>query len=193
MKHQVVLYRRLCLALGVVLLLGVSLAAQGPAASSEVMSARRVEIVNDAGQVLWRAEAREAGGAIQMWNRDGKLSVTLLTTPRGGHLEILNSAGQAIFTVGQTPAQDLPSHWERHVRVVDQQQQKLTQQQQELAQLGRRMSSIEHLDRSSTTLERQVRAVEDMRRDLDQQRRELDQQRRLIDALERQVRTLERR
>jgi hypothetical protein len=178
---------------GVMLVLGVSLAAQGPAVSSEVMSARRVEIVNDAGQVLWRAEARETGGAIQMWNRDGKLSVAILTTPRGGHLEIFDSAGQAIFTVGQVQAQDLPSHWERQVRVVDQQQRKLTQQQQELSQLGRRISSIEQLDRSNTTLERHVRAAEDMRRELDQQRRELDQQRRLIDALERQVRTLERR
>jgi hypothetical protein len=192
-EHQVVLYRRLCLALVVMLLLGVNLAAQGPATSSDVVSARHVEIVNNAGQVLWRAEAREAGGAVQMWDRDGTLSFTVLATPLGGRLEILNGAGQAIFTVGQTQTQDLPGHWERHVRVVDQQQQKIAQQQQELAQLGRRLSTIEQLDRSGTTLDRHIRNAEDMRRDLDQQRRELDQQRRLIDALERQVRTLERR
>jgi hypothetical protein len=185
-KHRAVLYRRLCLAVGIVLLLGVSLAAQGPATSSEVVTARRVDIVNDAGQVVWRAEAREAGGTVQMWNRDGKLSFTMLATPLGGHLEILNSAGQTVFSIGKAQTQNIPTHWERHMRIVD-------QQQQELVQLGRRMSAIEQLDRSGSNLERHVRATEDMRRELDQQRRELDQQRRLIDALERQVRSLERR
>jgi hypothetical protein len=93
----------------------------------------RLEIVNNAGQVVLRAEAHQAGGGLQLWSDKGTVSLTLRATPLGGRLEVLNAAEQAVFSVGQTPTSELPGHWEQHLRVVEGQRRELTQQQQELA------------------------------------------------------------
>ena len=193
MPQQLLVYRWLGLALLVIVLLAAGSTVSAPVAPPEVVRGTRLEIVNDAGQVVLRAEARPSGGALQLWNAQGTLSLALRTTSLGGRLEVLNAAEQTVFSVGQTSASELPGHWEQHLRVVEGQSRELAQQQQELANLGRRMSALEQLDRSGTTGERQLRTAEDLRRELDQQRRELDQQRRLIEAVERQLRTLERR
>jgi hypothetical protein len=184
-------YRGLCCVLSVIMvsvimLLGVRVAAQSPAPQPDTIRATRLEIVNETGQVVLRAEARHSGGAIELWNTAGKLSFAVRATPVGGYLEIFNGAETALFTVGKTPTQQLPGHWERQEHAVD-------RQRQELHQLLRRIDALERLDRTATGVDRQGRGVEDLRRDLEQQRRELDQQRRQLDAVERQLRSLERR
>jgi hypothetical protein len=193
MPQRLRLYRWLCLVLLVVVLLAAGSTVSAPVAPPEVVRGTRLEIVNDAGQVVLRAEAQQAGGVLQLWSAQGTLSLALRAPPLGGRLEILNAAEQTVFSVGQTPTSEVPGHWEQHLRVVEGQRRELTQQQQELANLGRRVSALEQLDRAGTTGERQLRTAEDLRRELDQQRRDLDQQRRLIEAVERQLRVLERR
>jgi hypothetical protein len=192
LQRQGRVYRRLCLLLLGLILLGIAPTGSAPVALPEVIRGTRLEIVNDAGQVVLRAAA-EAGGTLQLWNDNGTLSLSMRATPLGGRLEILDAARHTAFSAGQAPSQELPAHWEQYMRAVEGQRQELAQQQQELAQLARRLSSLEQLDRSGTTLERQLRSTEDVRRELEQQQRELSQQRRSIDALERQLRFLERR
>jgi hypothetical protein len=197
-QRRLGLYRVLCCVLTVIMLsaimlLGVRVAAPSPAPPPETIRATRLEIVNEAGQVVWRAEARQSGGTMQLWSTAGKLSVAVHATPLGGYLEIFNGAETALFTVGKTPTQKLPGPWERQQHAVEQQHRELDRQRQELSQLLRRLDALEHLDRTATVLERQGRGGEDLRRDLEQQRRELDQQRRQLDAVERQLRSLERR
>jgi hypothetical protein len=193
LQQRLRVYRWLCCALLSVILVGIGPTVPAPVALPEVIRGTRLELVNNAGQVVLRADAGDAGGVLQLWSDKGTLHLAMRATPLGGRLEILDAAAHQVFSVGLAPAQELPGQWEQSARAVETQGRELTRQQQQLTQLARRMSALEQLDRSGTSVERQLQSTEDLRRDLDQQRRELDQQRRLIDAVERQLRILDRR
>src|SRR5712691_4584168 len=61
-------YQRLTLALGLGLVLGVSLAAQTVPSVADVLRARRLEVVDEAGKVGFTAYAQVVGGRIDVLN-----------------------------------------------------------------------------------------------------------------------------
>ena len=77
MPQRLRLYRWLCLVLLVVVLLAAGSTVSAPVAPPEVVRGTRLEIVNDAGQVVLRAEAQQAGGVLQLWSAQGTLSLAL--------------------------------------------------------------------------------------------------------------------
>ena len=193
LEQRVCWYRYLSLGLGVLILLGVSLAAQTSSPAPTVVRATRFEVVDEAGQVVFTAEAHQGGGALHVWNTKGQPGLRAYATDRGGRVEVLDHEGKEIFSAGTPSGAELSGLWERQRRALDQQQRHLDQQRQEITHMGRMLSALEPRDHPGSELERLERAVEQQRRELDQLRRELDQQRRQSDAVERQLRFLERR
>ena len=185
--------RRLTLGLGLLLIVGVSLAAQTSPATSPVIRTTRLEVVDDTGRVVFTAEARKGGGSLQVWNQNGKVGVGTYVTEAGGRIEVLTPDGRELFSAGPQSGTALPGLWEREHRTVEQQRRDLSQQHQELSQTVRQQRTVEQQVRSGGDTTRLELMVEQQRRDIDQQRRDIDQQRRLLDALERQLRSLERR
>jgi hypothetical protein len=193
LERQVRRYRRLGLGLGLLLLAGVSMASQTSPAPSPVLRTTRLEVVDEAGRVVFAAEAQKGSGAIRLFNQAGKAGVVAAAADLGGHFAVLNREGQEIFSTGAQGGGTPAGLWERERRTLEQQRRELDQLRQELAQATRQLRTLEPPARSSSDGGRLEQLVEQQRRDLDQQRRELDQQRRLIDALERQMRYLEHR
>jgi hypothetical protein len=193
LERHVRRYRRLSLGLGLLMLIGVCMAAQTPPDTSPVLRATRLEIVDDAGRVVFSAEAQKGGGMIRVLTQAGKAGVVVAATDLGGRLEVLNREGQEMFSVGTQSGTTLSGLWERERRATEQQRRELDQLRQDLVQTTRQLRTFEPPARSGSDGGRLEQMVDQQRRDLDQQRRELDQQRRLIDALERQIRYLEHR
>jgi hypothetical protein len=186
-------YRRLSCGLGLLMLVGVSVAAQTLPATSAVLRTTRLEVVDDAGRVVFAAEAQKGGGVMRILSQAGKPAVVAAATEAGGRLEVLNREGKELFSVGTQSGAALPGLWERERRTVEQLRQELNQQRQDLTQVMRQLRISESPARSGSDAGRFDQTLEQQRRDLDFLRRELDQQRRMIDAVERQVRSLERR
>src|SRR5262245_19188693 len=93
-------YRRLSLGLGLLLLAGVSMASQTAPAPSPVVCSTRLEVVDEAGRVVFTAEAQKGGGTIRVFNQAGNAGVVAAATELGGRLEVLNREGQEIFSAG---------------------------------------------------------------------------------------------
>jgi hypothetical protein len=184
--------RRLWLALGLGLLATVGVAAQTPPPAPTVIRATRLEVVDEAGQVVFTVSATKEGSTMLVQNSAGRPGVGVYASATGGRLAVLNAEGQEVFSAGARQDMSLPGLWERQLQALEKQRQEVEQQRQEFLKVSRQLR-----DRpppgGSVEADPQRRELELQRRDLDQQRRDIDQQRRQLDALDRQLRMLERR
>lgn len=147
-------------------------AATAPPSVPNAMQTQRLEVVNDAGQLLVVARA----------------------TAQGGRVEVRNADGAILFSVGADPDDSaLPDMWQQTRRTIASQGRELTHQRRTLhivtgqvQQVEQRMQHLHRTPRPTLDLAQQ-------RREVEQQRRELDALARQIDQLRRQVQTLERR
>ncbi len=172
LEGQVRWYQRLTLALGLGLVLGVSLAAQTVPSVADVLRARRLEVVDEA----------------------GKVGFTAYATAVGGRIEVLNSTGRHVFSAGTVQGGQEPvGLWEQTLRTIDRQGHELDQQRRMLEDLGRQ---IQHLSQSRQAAgERAPQSYEmtQLRFDVEQQRRALEAVDRQLQSLSYQLRSLERR
>src|SRR2546426_12771898 len=76
LERRVRWYQRLMLALGLGLGLGVSLAARTAPSAADVLQARRLEVVDEAGKVGFTAYATAGGGRIEVLNHTGRQGVS---------------------------------------------------------------------------------------------------------------------
>lgn len=180
---------------GVLLGLAVSLGTmvQSVPAERDVVRTGRLEVVDPAGRVVIAADAQANGGVVRLWNDRGTLGLGLYGSDKGGHLRVLNSQGQAVFTAGIAPENDFPTLWERQVHMLERLEQEVDRLRQELRSVNLQSRAPQSQQHLGSTLDRLQQQLGMQRRDLDQQRREIDRQRREINSLERQVRSLERR
>jgi hypothetical protein len=193
LESRIRLYRRLLVGLSVILIAGISLAAQTALPTSSVVRAKRIEVVDEDGQAVLTAGARQEGGMLRVWTRDGKLGVGVEATHSGGRVTVLNQAGREIFSAGIRPETDIPGLWERQLALFKQQRQELDRQRRAIDSILPQLRTFEARDHKQGELERLQREIERQNRDLEWQRRELDRQRRHIDILDRQLRDVQRR
>ncbi|MDZ4831565.1 MAG: hypothetical protein SGJ09_15370 [Phycisphaerae bacterium] len=78
---------------GVAVTVGTLLAAAAPGPASDVVRARRVEIVNGAGKVVALLSAGATGGQFDLWNAEGVNAARIASTEKGGDLSIWNGRG----------------------------------------------------------------------------------------------------
>jgi chromosome segregation ATPase len=154
-------------------IVALTLAATTPQSPvQKAIQTQRLEVVNDAGQVLFVARA----------------------TAYGGRLEVNTRRGETLFSIGIDPDDpERPSVWERTRRQVNNHGRDLTRQRRTMETLTRQLQQVE---RQLQQLQRQLRPTLDLdrqRHDVEQQRRELDALARQVSQLSRQVQTLERR
>ena len=195
LERQLRLYQRLVMGLGVVLLLGVGIAARPEALSSDVIRATRLEIVDAAGRVVLQAGSREdqSGGTLRLWDRTGRLAIGAYATPRGGRLEVVDQAGQETFSAGTLPGSDVPGLWERQLQVFERQRNDINRQGQEIGRLERQGRIRETGPSTSGEAAQQERELSRQDRELQRQNRELQRLGRELSNLSHRLRTVERR
>lgn len=165
-------YQRLTLALALGVVLGVSLAARTMPAVSDVLQAKRLEVVDEA----------------------GKVGVTAYATAGGGRLEVLNNAAQQVFSAGTIQGgKETVGLWEHTLRTIDRQGHELDQQRRMLEDLGRQIQKLAPARQTTGDHAPQSSAMTQLRFDMEQQRRALDAVDRQLQALTYQLRSLERR
>jgi hypothetical protein len=165
-------YRRLTLALGLGLLLGVSLAARTVPSVADVLQTRRLEVVDEA----------------------GKVGVTAYATAAGGRIEVLNNAGQQVFSAGTVQGGKEPvGLWEQTLRTIDRQGRELDQQRRILEDLGRQMRTFSQARQTTGDHAPQSYEMTQLRFDVEQQRRAIEAVDRQLQSLTYQLRSLERR
>jgi hypothetical protein len=165
-------YQRLTLALALGLVLSVSLAARTMPAVSDVLQARRLEVVDEA----------------------GKVRVTAYATAGGGRIEVLNNAGQHVFSAGTVQGgKEPPGLWEQTLRTVDRQGRELDQQRRMLEDLGRQLQKLSQARQTAGDHTPPSHDLTQLRFDMEQQRRALDAVDRQLQSLAYQLRSLERR
>src|SRR5713101_5588444 len=159
LERRVRWYQRLTLALGLGLVLGVSLAARTVPSVADVLQARRLEVVDEA----------------------GKVGFTAYATAVGGRIEVLNNTGRHVFSAGTIQGGQEPvGLWEQTLRTIDRQGHELDQQRRMLEDLGRQ---IQHLSQSRQAAG--ARAPQSY--DMTQLRFDVEQQRRALEAVDRQL------
>lgn len=165
-------YQRLMFALGLALVLGVSLAARTAPAISDGLQTRRLEVVDAA----------------------GKVGVTAYATAGGGRLEVLNNAGQQVFSAGTVQGGKEPlGLWEQTLRTIDRQGRELDQQRRMLDDLGRQFQKLSQARQPAGDHTPQSYDMTQLRFDVEQQRRAIESVDRQLQALTHQLRSLERR
>jgi chromosome segregation ATPase len=163
---------RLVLLIGLAMIVLATLVATASQPAPAVLQAKRLEVVDDAGNVRFAA----------------------YTTGKGGRVEVRNDAGEIVFSVGlPEDEQELPGVWERLRLDVEQQHRDMTRQEQALTALTRRVQEVERQQQSVRRADQREQEVDRRLRDLEQQRRTLDMLERQIDQLSREVDRLERR
>ena len=172
LECQVRWYQRLTLALALGLVLGVSLAARTMPAVSDVLQARRLEVVDEA----------------------GKVGVTVYATAGGGRIEVLNNAGQHVFSAGTIQGgKESLGLWEQTLRTADRQGHELDQQRRMLEDLGRQLQKLSQARQTAGDPAPQSYDLTQLRFDIEQQRRALEAVDRQLQSLAYQLRSLERR
>ena len=171
LERRVRWYQRLTLALGLGLIIGVSLAARTVPSIADVLQVRRFEVVDEA----------------------GKVGVTAYTTAVGGRLEVVNHTGRQVFSAGTVQGGQEPvGLWEQMLQSSDRQGRELDQQRRMLNDLGRQLR-LPQSRQATGSLEPQSEDLTRLRQDVEQQRRAIDAVDRQLQSLVYQLRSLERR
>ena len=172
LERRVRCYQRLTLALGLVLVIGISLGAVTMPSVADVLQARRFEVVDEAGRVVVAAYA----------------------TSVGGRLEVVSNTGRQVFSAGSVQGATEPvGLWEQTLQTIDRQGRVLDQQRRMLEDLGRQSRNLSQSRQTTGGLEVQSQEFARLRQDVDQQRRTLDIVERQLQSLSYQLRSLERR
>jgi len=172
LERRVRWYQRLTLALGLGLLLGVSLAARTAPSVSEVFQVRRLEVVDEA----------------------GKVGFTAYATAVGGRIEVLNNAGRLVFSAGTVQGGKEPvGLWEQTLQTIDRQGRELDQQHRRLDDLGRQLQNLAQARQAAGDHAPQSYDMTQLRFDVEQQRRAIEAVDRQLQSLTYQLRSLERR
>ena len=172
LERRVRCYQRLTLALGLILVIGISLGAVTMPPVADVLQARRFEVVDEAGKVVVAAYA----------------------TARGGRLEVVSNIGRQVFSAGSVQgAQEPVGLWEQTLQTSDRQGRELDQQRRMLEDLSRQLHNLLQARQTTGGLEIQSQEFTRLRQDVDQQRRALDIIDRQLQSLTFQLRSLERR
>jgi hypothetical protein len=172
LERRVRCYQRLTLALGLVLVMGFSLAARDAPSVADVLQARRFEVVDEAGKVVVAAYA----------------------TAVGGRLEVVSNIGRQVFSAGSVQnAKEPVGLWEQTLQTIDRQGRELDQQRRMLEDLGRQLRNLPQARQTTGGLESQSQEFARLRQDIEQHRRALDIIDRQLQALTFQLRSLERR
>jgi hypothetical protein len=172
LERRVRWYQRLTLALGLVLVMGFSLAARGTPSVTDVLQAKRFEVVDEAGKVVVAAYA----------------------TAAGGRLEVVSNIGRQVFSAGSVQGAKEPvGLWEQTLQTMDRQGRELDQQRRMLEDLGRQFRNLPQARQTTGSSESQGQEFARLRQDIEQHRRALDTVERQLQALVYQLRSLERR
>ena len=172
LERRVRCYQRLTLALGLVLVIGLSLGAVTMPPVADVLQARRFEVVDEAGKVVVAAYA----------------------TAVGGRLEVVSNTGRQVFSAGSVQGAKEPvGLWEQTLQTSDRQGRELDQQRRLLEDLGRQLHNLPQARQTTGGLETHSQEFARLRQDVDQQRRALDIIDRQLQSLTFQIRSLERR
>jgi hypothetical protein len=172
LERRVCCYQRLTLALGLVLIIGLSLGAVTMPSVADVLQARRFEVVDEAGRV----------------------AVAAYATAVGGRLEVVSNIGRQVFSAGSVQgAQEPVGLWEQTLQTLDRQGSELDRQRRMLEDLGRQLRNLPQSRQPTGGLESQSQEFARLRQDIEQQRRALDTIDRQLQALSYQLRSLEHR
>ncbi len=172
LERRVCCYQRLTLALGLVLVIGISLGAVTMPSVADVLQARRFEVVDEAGTV----------------------AVAAYATAVGGRLEVVSNIGRQVFSAGSVQGAKEPvGLWEQTLQTIDRQGRELDQQRRMLEDLGRQLRNLPPSRQTTGGLESQSQEFARLRQDIEQQRRALDTVDRQLQTLSYQLRSLERR
>jgi hypothetical protein len=172
LERRVRCSQRLTLALGLVLVIGISLGAVPMPSVADVLQARRVEVVDEAGRVVVAAYA----------------------TAVGGRLEVVSNTGRHVFAAGSVQGAPEPvGLWEQTLQTIERQGRELDKQRHTLEDLGRQFRNLPQARQTTGGLESQSTEFARLRQDVDQQRRALDIIDRQLQSLSYQLRSLERR
>jgi hypothetical protein len=172
LERRVRCYERLILALGLVLVLGISLGAVTIPSVADVLQVRRFEVVDEAGKVV----------------------VVAYATAVGGRLEVVSNIGRQVFSAGSVQGAKEPvGLWEQTLQTIDRQGRELDQQRRRLEDLDRQLRNLPQARQSTGSLETQGLEFARLRQDVEQHRRALDMIDRQLQSLTFQLRSLERR
>ena len=172
LEYRVRWYQRLMLTLDLGLVLAVGLAAQTVPSVADVLRARRLEVVDEA----------------------GKVGFTAYATMVGGRLEVLNNAGRQVFSAGTVQGGKEPvGLWEQTLRTIDRQGRELDQQRRMLEDLSRQLRGLSQSRQAAGERAPQSYDMTQLRLDVEQQRRAIEAIDRQLQALAYQLRSLERR
>jgi hypothetical protein len=172
LERRVCCYQRLTLALGLVLVIGISLGAVTMPSVADVLQAKRFEVVDEAGKAVVAAYA----------------------TAVGGRLEVVSNIGRQVFSAGSIQGAKEPvGIWEQTLQTIDRQGRELDQQRRMLEDLGQQIHKLPQPRQTTGGLESQSQEFARMRQDIEQQRRALDIVDRQLQSLSYQLRSLERR
>ena len=172
LERRVRCYQHLTLALGLVLVIVLSLGAVTMPSVADVLQARRFEVVDDAGRVVVAAYA----------------------TAVGGRLEVVSNTGRQVFSAGSVQGAKEPvGLWEQTLQTIERQGSELDRQRRMLEDLGRQLRNLSQSRQTTGSQESQSQEFARMRQDMEQQRRALDTVDRQLQSLSYQLRSLERR
>src|SRR2546426_7641493 len=144
LERRVRWYQRHTLALGLGLGLGVSLAARTVPSSGDVLQARRLEVVDEA----------------------GKVGFTAYATAVGGRIEVLNHTGRQVFSAraGQGGKEPV-GLWEQTLQTIDRQGRELDQQRRMLEDLGRQLRTLPQSRQAAGSVESPSQDMARLRQD----------------------------
>jgi hypothetical protein len=172
LERRVRRYQRLTLALGLVLVMSVSLAARSAPLVTDVLQAKRFEVVDEVGKVVVAAYA----------------------TAVGGRLEVVSNLGRPVFSAGSLQGAKEPvGLWEQTIQTIDRQGREIDQQRRTLEDVGRQFRNPPQARQTTGSAESQSQEFARLRQDIELQRRALDNVERQLQGLVYQLRSLERR
>jgi hypothetical protein len=172
LERRVRCYQRLTLALGLVLVIVLSLGAVTMPSVADVLQAKRFEVVDEAGRVVVAAYA----------------------TAVGGRLEVVSNTGRQLFSAGSVQgAREPVGLWEQTLQTIERQGRELDQQRRMLEDLGRQLRTLPQSRQAAGGMEAQSQDMARLRQDVEQQRLALTNVDRQLQSLVYQLRSLERR
>lgn len=193
LERRVRLYHRLAIGFGFIVIAAACMAARHVASKPMTLRATRLEIVNEAGQVVLRAGFDTDGGTLRLWTHDGKLRLGAYATSKGGRLEVLNGEGYELFSAGAHSATGRQGLWERHQHRFDQNTQETNRLNQEIHTIESQIGALEQPNRPDISGAQQQRNIDRLQAELNLQRSALDQLRSRLERLDQQLRRIDRR